>query len=90
MKVTFHKAIDESNNLFESVIILKELGVDRILTSGGKKKAATAMKILNRMIEIAGPQVSIIVAGKITHENFEEIRKMIPSNEYHGRKLVPF
>jgi copper homeostasis protein len=90
MQVTFHKAIDESSDIFESVASLKEIGVDRILTSGGQKTAAQAMKTLNRIIQIAGSQLSIIVAGKVTHENFEEIRKMIPSNEYHGRNLLPF
>jgi copper homeostasis protein len=90
MQVTFHKAIDESTDLFESVTALKALGVDRILSSGGEKTAEKAAKTLNRMIEVAGPQVSIIVAGKVTHENFEEIRKLISSKEYHGRKLVQF
>jgi copper homeostasis protein CutC len=42
------------------------------------------------MIEIASSQLSIIVAGKVNYENFEEIRKFIHSNEYHGRRLVPF
>lgn len=90
MQVTFHKAIDESPDLFKSVTALKAIGVDRILTSGGEKTAEEATKTLNRMIEIAGPQVSIIVAGKVTYENFEEIRKLISSKEYHGRKLVQF
>ena len=90
MQVTFHKAIDQSNNLLESVAFLKAIGVERILTSGGKEKELNAKKILNRIIEIAGDQVSIIVAGKVTHENFEEIKKMIPAQEYHGRKLVAF
>jgi copper homeostasis protein len=90
MQVTFHKAIDNSNNLYENVAILKKIGVDRILTSGGKEKAKNAKKILNRMIEIAGAQVSIIVAGKVTHENFAEIKKIIPAKEYHGRKLIAF
>jgi copper homeostasis protein len=90
MQVTFHKAIDESKNLFESVVCLKEIGVERILTSGGKDKAINAKKILNQMIEIAGAQVAIIVAGNVTHENFKEIKKMIPSSEYHGRRLVTF
>jgi copper homeostasis protein len=90
MQITFHKAIDESVDLLESVATLKDIGVDRILTSGGEKTAAKAMDTLSRMIELAGPQISIIVAGKVTHENFEEIRKLIPSKEYHGRKIIQF
>jgi hypothetical protein len=35
-------------------------------------------------------QKTIIVAGKVTAENFEEISKKIPSGEYLGRRLVAF
>jgi copper homeostasis protein len=90
MQVTFHKAIDETVNIMESVALLKEIGVDRILSSGGKKSALEGRKILNRMIELAAPQLSIVVAGKVTAGNFEEIRKKIPSGEYHGRRLINF
>src|SRR5665647_1277350 len=90
MQVTFHKAIDKAANILESVALLKEIGVERILSSGGKPTAFEGRKTLNRMIELASPQLSIIVAGKVARENFEEIRKVIPSNEYHGRRLVTF
>lgn len=90
LQVTFHKAIDESSDLFESVATLKEIGVDHILTSGGEQLASNATNTLNRMIELAQPHVSIIIAGKVTHDNFEEIRKKIPTKEYHGRRLLQF
>jgi copper homeostasis protein len=90
MQVTFHKAIDEAANIMDSVAFLKEIGIERVLSSGGKKSAADGRKTLNRMIELAAPQLSIIVAGKVTYENFDEIRKKIPSGEYHGRRLVAF
>jgi len=90
MLVTFHKAIDETINMMDSVAFLKEIGVERALSSGGKKTALEGRKILNWMIELAAPQLSIVVAGKVTYENFEEIRKKIPSGEYHGRRLVVF
>lgn len=90
MQVTFHKAIDKAANILESVALLKEIGVERILSSGGKPTAFEGRETLNRMIELASPQLSIIIAGKVGHENFEEIRKIIPSSEYHGRRLVTF
>jgi len=34
--------------------------------------------------------MKIVVAGKVTFENFEEIKLLIPSDEYHGRRLVKF
>ncbi|MCK9639397.1 MAG: copper homeostasis protein CutC [Prolixibacteraceae bacterium] len=90
MQVTFHKAIDSAANIMESVVRLKDIGVERILSSGGKPTAIEGQETLNRMIEIASPQLSIIVAGKVDHENLEEIRKIIPASEYHGRRLVQF
>jgi copper homeostasis protein len=90
MSVTFHKAIDVSTDILRCVSILKEIGVDRILTSGGKHTALEGQSLLNHMIELASPQLKIIVAGKVTWENFNVIREIIPSGEYHGRKLVDF
>lgn len=90
MPVTFHKAIDETKDILQSVIHLKNIGIDRILSSGGETTAFEGSEILLKMIEIAGDQMKIIVAGKVTWENFEEIKNLIPSDEYHGRRLVKF
>ncbi len=90
MKVTFHKAIDESKDILYAVKQLKNIGVDRILTSGGEPTAVEGSELLLKMIEIAGDQMRIIVAGKVTWENFDEIRELIPSSDYHGRRLVNF
>ena len=68
MHVTFHKAIDMAANIMDSVALLKEIGVDRILSSGGKPTALEGSETLNRMIELASPQLSIIVAGKVERE----------------------
>lgn len=90
MQVTFHKAIDETKDILQSVIQLKNIGTDRILSSGGETTAVEGSEILLKMTEIAGDQMKIIVAGKVTWENFEEIKKLIPSVEYHGRRLVKY
>lgn len=90
LKVTFHKAIDTAVNILESVTLLKKIGVDRILSSGGELTALEGQETLNRMIKLASPEVTVIVAGKVTFENFEEIREKIPSGDYHGKRLVKF
>ena len=90
MPVTFHKAIDDSHDLLESVAQLKKIGISRILTSGGKPTAIEGSETLRKMIGIAGDQLKIVVAGKVTVDNFEEIKLLIPSDEYHGRRLVKF
>jgi copper homeostasis protein len=90
MQSTFHKAIDMAENILNCVAILKRTGVKRILSSGGEKTALEGQEMLSQMIRLAMPQMTIIVAGKVTYENFEEVRTIIPSGEYHGRKLVEF
>ncbi len=90
MQVTFHKAIDESTDLLLAVSQLKEIGVNRILTSGGKATAIEGSEMLLDMLKIAGNTLKIIVAGKVTWENFDLIRQLIPSSDYHGRRLVEF
>ena len=90
MQVTFHKAIDEVENILEGVSQLKKMGVDRILSSGGKATALEGAEMLNSMIELGDPTLRIVAAGKVTHKNFEEIREKIHSREFHGRCLVPF
>lgn len=90
MEVTFHKAIDETENILENTADLKKLGVKRILSSGGKTTAEEGMIVLNQMIEIGTPELTVIVAGKVTNENYPDILIKIPSKEYHGRKLVSF
>lgn len=88
MEVTFHKAIDEVANPANEVAKLAELGIDRILTSGGGKTALEGAEILNEMIKIANNKIKIVVAGGVTVENFEEVKLKIPSTEFHGKKIV--
>ena len=90
LKVTFHKAIDSTKDIPLSVEQLKTIGVDRILSSGGQTTAIEGCEMLRKMIEIAGDQLKIIVAGKVTWENFDEVARLVPAKEYHGRKLVKF
>jgi copper homeostasis protein len=90
MEVTFHKAIDESKDILLSVRQLINIGIDRILTSGGQSTAIDGGDMLRKMIEMANDQLKIIVSGKVTWENFDEVRRLIPSTDYHGRKLVKF
>lgn len=90
MQITFHKAIDLTNDILLSVNQLKTIGIDRILSSGGRETAIEGYETLRKMIEIAGNQLKIILAGKVTWVNIEEIKNLIPSDEYHGRRLVKY
>ncbi|MCB0517621.1 MAG: copper homeostasis protein CutC [Lewinellaceae bacterium] len=89
MQVTFHKAIDETPNLLESLLILMGIkGVSAILTSGGEKTALEGKMVLRQMIKLAGNRLKIIAAGSITTKNLEKVQAEIGANEYHGRRIV--
>lgn len=88
MSVTFHKAIDELKDPVSEVKKLAKIGVNRILTSGTKETALEGKEILKKMIKEAGDEIIIIVAGKVTKENLDEISTLIPTKEYHGKKIV--
>jgi len=90
MQITFHKAIDETPDILKATAEVMNLGIDRILSSGGKPTAAEATETLRQMIALAAPKTRIIVAGKVTHENYVQIAAAIPSTDYHGRRLVVF
>lgn len=88
MSITFHKAIDELENPVAEVKKLANLGVNRILTSGTKETALEGQEILKEMIKEAGEDIIIIVAGKVTKDNLDEILKLILAKEYHGKKII--
>jgi len=88
MQVTFHKAIDEVDDILRGVTLLKEMGIERVLSSGGRRTAKEGMEILDKMIKLASPRLIIVVAGQVTHENLAEFQKKLDTKEFHGRRLV--
>lgn len=88
MQTVFHKAFDELTDPFEGLEQLIELGVTRILTSGTKETALEGQNILRKLIQQAADRISILVAGRVTHENLTDLQKIIPAKEFHGRRIV--
>ncbi|MDX8335064.1 MULTISPECIES: copper homeostasis protein CutC [Cetobacterium] len=88
MSITFHKAFDEIKNPEDEILKLANLGINRILTSGQKSTALEGANSLNQFIKIAQNNIKIIVCGGVTYENFKEVSNLIPSTEYHGKKIV--
>ena len=89
LPVTFHKAIDELDDLVEGVRTLKKIeGIQRVLTSGGKPTALEGQATLREMISEAKGKITILVAGKVLQSNLEEIEKVTGAREFHGRRIV--
>ena len=88
MEVTFHKAIDEINNPLDYINDLVNIGIKRILTSGGKATAFEGKDLINKMIKKSNGRIKIVVAGKVTKENLNELSNLISADEFHGKLIV--
>ena len=88
MRITFHKAIDETFKIMGEFKKLIPLGVDYVLTSGGKETAMEGKETINKMVEIAQGKLTVIAAGKITKSNLTEHIEAIGTKEFHGQLIV--
>ena len=84
MSVTFHRAIDCSSDIFQSLEEIIELGCDRILTSGGKETALEGKYILKKLIEQAGDRIIIMPGSGINENNIKELVETTGLKEFHG------
>ncbi len=93
VSMTIHKAIDQSEAPLKDVLeLVKWAHLDKvnlaILSSG---QAATAMEgafRLQRMQQLCKDDIELIVAGKVTPKNLEQLKMIIPAPAFHGRMIV--
>ena len=89
MNVTYHKAIDLSENFFEDTeLLLQFKNVKSLLTSGQASTAEKGYLTLKRLLADFGKNIKIISAGNITDKNLNKIHNMIRGRYYHGRKIL--
>ena len=69
MSFTFHRAFDWTPNPFEALSILRDLKVDRILTSGQATSAEKGILILNQLKELAENKLTILPGSGINPKN---------------------
>lgn len=68
-KLVFHRAIDDSANLLNSLQILIDHGVSAVLSSGGRSSAFDARSEIKQMVEMAAGRIEIMPGGGITPTN---------------------
>lgn len=87
LPVTFHKAIDASDQLISDMEYLAaKTQIDGILTSGGAVSAAEGLENILLMKAIAPDK--IIGAGKIKAQDVEALHQKLGLRWYHGRAIV--
>lgn len=81
---TFHKAFDRTPDLLEALSTLKDLGVDRILTSGGAETALAGKALLGQLQDRAGDRLRIMAGGGVRSGNMAELTAMGNLLEFHS------
>jgi copper homeostasis protein len=84
MGVTFHRAFDRSNDLFQALEDVIALGCDRILTSGGFDTVIEGTDVIRQLIEKAGSRIVIMPGSGITPDNAGALIRATGLTEMHG------
>jgi copper homeostasis protein len=84
LKVTFHRALDDTPSLEEALESVIEAGCDRVLTSGGQSDAMKGAGMLARLVEQAGARIEVAVGGGLRLSNAAEIAALTGATSFHG------
>lgn len=83
LPITFHRAFDMAKDPFESLDILIDLGIERVLTSGKENKALDGMHLIRKLVERSKDRVIIMPGSGINEENIKNIISYTGVREIH-------
>lgn len=86
LSVTFHRAIDETPDIFQALEDVISLGVDRVLTSGGAPTAWEGREVIRRMVIQTAGRTIILPGGGVTPENALALADYTGVTELHGSR----
>jgi copper homeostasis protein len=84
MSVTFHRAFDAVRDPQAELELLIEIGVDRVLTSGGAASALEGAAKLKRLVDQARGRIVVMPGGGVRAENASEILAATGARELHS------
>jgi copper homeostasis protein len=84
MKVTFHRAFDETPDLFEALDGVIETGADSLLTSGGARDVLSGADLIGALKHRAGDRIHVIAGGGLRLESLVEVVRRSGVYSLHG------
>lgn len=84
LSITFHRAFDEVSAPLDAMEELIELGVHRILTSGGAPTALKGTDVLSRLVAAARGRIGIIACGKVRARHAAALMAATGVSELHA------
>jgi copper homeostasis protein len=84
LTVTFHRAVDVSEDIFRALDDICAAGVDRILTSGGAQTAVHGIDRLARLVRDAQGRIAIMAGGGVRENNAASIIERTGVKDIHS------
>ncbi|MFI5213958.1 MAG: copper homeostasis protein CutC [Gemmatimonadales bacterium] len=82
-EVVFHRAFDRLKDPLDALETLIDLGVSRVLTSGGAKTALESTDRIRALLERADGRIEILPGGGIREENVERVIRQTGCTQVH-------
>lgn len=84
MRVTFHRAFDETVDLCEALEAVIQTGADSLLTSGGEPDVLAGADSIARLCRQAGERLDIMAGGGLRLTNLLEVVRRSGVSHLHG------
>ena len=88
LPVSFHKAFDATPDLPAAYQVLTQIGIRRVLTSGGPHPAVDGLSVLAELVRLSRASASapsVLVGGSVRPDNVREILAATGATEVHLR-----
>jgi copper homeostasis protein len=85
LPVTFHRAFDAAVDPLQSLEELIDIGVHRVLTSGGKSTALDGADVIAELVDHARDRITIVAGGGVRESNVREVIERTSVKELHSR-----
>jgi copper homeostasis protein len=84
LEAVFHRAVDITPDIDVAVELLIDLGVDRILTSGGQANAGAGIETIRHLQDAYGDRLQILAGSGVTLKNAHEILDKTGIHQLHS------
>ena len=83
IKLTFHRAFDDTCDYKKSLDTIINLGVDRVLSSGLARNVDIGANVLKEMKEYAGSRIEIMLGGGVNASNIAQLVTNVNPDAIH-------
>ena len=85
---TFHRAFDETRNIYDALEDVIRCDFASILTSGGQPNAVLGVEVLSDLIERARGRVVIMPGGGVRSSNVKTLQCKTKAGSYHSSAII--